>query len=466
LIGPLLGVLILLKLFDLGFFIALDRPFNPVEDWSYFSIGVGTVRDTFGSRDADLAVAAAVVLGLTALVVPTLAVGQVTRVAARHRRLSQWTVGALAAVWVLCWAFGADVSGAGIASLSAARLAVGEVHAVRADLRSQARFDALVARKDPYLDTPPGRLLEGLRGKDVLLVFVESYGQLAVQGTSFSPAIDKVVRTGTRQLRADGFASRSGWLVSSTFGGGSWLAHSTLQSGLFVNSPGRYSALIASKHLTLASAFRRGGWSTVADVPATHGAWPEGFSFYRYERVLDRDNIVYRGPKYGFSPMPDQYALQVLQTLVLAKQNRRPVYSEIDLTSSHEPWTRIPPLVPWSRLGDGSIFNRLPIDRAGITDTQQGYAQSTEYALRALYSFVERYGNKNTVLIVLGDHQPSRVIGGNPGHKVPITIIAHDPNVIGRLAGWDWTNGMLPTPKAPVWAMSAFRDRFFEAFDH
>ena len=48
-IGPLLGLLVLVKLFDLGFFIAFDRPFNPVEDWSYLSIGVGTVRDTFGS---------------------------------------------------------------------------------------------------------------------------------------------------------------------------------------------------------------------------------------------------------------------------------------------------------------------------------------------------------------------------------------------------------------------------------
>ena len=55
LIGPLLGVLVLVKLFDIGFFISFDRPFNPVEDWSYLSIGVGTVRDTFGSRDADLA---------------------------------------------------------------------------------------------------------------------------------------------------------------------------------------------------------------------------------------------------------------------------------------------------------------------------------------------------------------------------------------------------------------------------
>jgi hypothetical protein len=361
--------------------------------------------------------------------------------------------------------FGAEVSGAGIASTSAARLAVDEVRAVQADLGDRARFKVLINRKDAYRDTPPGRLLEGLRGKDVLLVFVESYGKMAVQGTSFSPGIDAVVNAGTQQLQANGFSSRSGWLTSSTFGGGSWLAHSTLQSGVWVNSPGRYSTLIASKRLTLTAAFRRAGWRTVADVPATHGSWPEAHSFYHYEKIWDRDNLGYRGPKYGFSTMPDQWALQALQKLELSKRDRRPVFSEIDLTSSHEPWTRIPPLISWNRLGNGSIFKHLPIDHAGLTDTQQGYAQSIQYALRALYSFVERDGNKNTVLIVLGDHQPSRVVE-HPGHDVPITIIAHDPNVISRLSGWGWTSGMLPGSTAPVWLMSAFRNRFLDAFDH
>ena len=465
LVGPAVGVLVLIKLLDLGFFIALDRPFNPVEDWSYLTIGAGTVRDTFGSRDADLAVAAAVAIGLAALVIPALAVGQVARVAARHRGHSLRAIGVLTAAWALCWVFGAQVSGAGIASMSAVHLAVNEVQAVQADLRNQARFQVLIASRDPYHDKPPKRLLEGLRGKDVLLVFVESYGEMAVQGTSFSPAIDDVVDTGAQQLQADGFSSRSGWLTSPTFGGGSWLAHATLQSGIWVNSLGRYPKLIASKRLTLTAAFGRAGWRTVADVPATHGSWPEGHSFYHYDKIWDRDNLGYHGPGFGFSPMPDQYTLRALQKLELAKRHRTPVFSEIDLTSSHAPWTRIPPLIDWNRVGNGSIFNRLPIDRTGLTDTQQGYAKSTQYALRALYSFVERYGTKNTVLIVLGDHQPSRVIQ-QAGHGVPITIIAHDPKVISRLTTWGWTNGMLPSATAPVWLMSAFRNRFFDAFDH
>ena len=46
------------------------------------------------------------------------------------------------------------------------------------------------------------RLLTGLRGKDVLLVFIESYGRVAVQGSSFSPGVRAVLDAGNAQLRA------------------------------------------------------------------------------------------------------------------------------------------------------------------------------------------------------------------------------------------------------------------------
>jgi hypothetical protein len=296
-------------------------------------------------------------------------------------------------------------------------------------------------------------------------VFVEAYGQMAVQGTSFSRPIDEILNAGTRQLQSDGFSSRSGWITSPTFGGGSALSHATLLSGTWVNSPGRYSQLVKSKRLTLPAAFRRAGWRTVADVPSTHGSWSDGKSFYHFEKIYERGGILYRGPRLGFSAMPDQYAFQVLQKRELAKRNRPPIFAEIDTTSSHNPWFRIPPLISWKRLGNGSIFNRLPIDRIGMTDTQQGYAHSIEYSLRTLDSFIERYGDKNTVLIVLGDEQPSTVVS-QANHEVPITIIAHDPKVIDRLSSWGWTDGMLPSSTAPVWLMSAFRNRFFNAFDH
>jgi hypothetical protein len=149
--------------------------------------------------------------------------------------------------------------------------------------------------------------------------------------------------------------------------------------------------------------------------------------------------------------------------LELAKPHK-PLFAEIDLVSSHTPWTKIPPFIPWNKVGDGSIFKRLPVDRGGLNDTQRGYSTSIEYTLRTLFSFVRNYGSKNLVLVVLGDHQPSRVVAGQPGHDVPISIISHDPAVLSRIADWGWVDGMRPDDTAPVWLMSAFRNRFLTAF--
>ncbi len=463
--GPVLGILVVVKLLDLGFFTAFDRPFNPVDDWSYASIGIETLRDSIGRTDANLVLAGVVLVGVAALVLPTVALVRLTRVAAGHRRLSLQAVASLAAGWLVFWAFGAElVSGARIASTSAAALAVQEVRTVQEGLHDRAVF-ARTLRHDRYRFATGDRLLTGLRGKDVLLVFVESYGQVAVQGSSFSPRVDSVLDAGTTGLRAAGFASRSGWLTSPTFGGISWLAHSTLQAGVWVNSPTRYDQLVASDRLTLSQAFQRAGWRAVDDVPSNERDWAAGSSFYHYDKIYDRRNVGYRGPTYAYASMPDQYVWAALQRRELGTRARPPLFAEVDLVSSHEPWTQVPPLIAWDRVGDGSIFTSLPVDMTGARDTRQGYGHSIEYTLRTLFSFVEHYGRKNLVLVVLGDHQPATTVSGeNPTHNVPISVVAHDPAVMRRIAGWDWASGMRPSSRAPVWPMSAFRDRFLSAF--
>jgi hypothetical protein len=78
---------------------------------------------------------------------------------------------------------------------------------------------------------------------------------------------------------------------------------------------------------------------------------------------------------------------------------------------------------------------------------------------------VQTFHDPNLVLVVLGDHQPATIVSGsNPGHDVPITVIAHDPRVMDQIASWGWQDGMLPSSSAPVWPMEAFRNRFLTAF--
>jgi hypothetical protein len=93
------------------------------------------------------------------------------------------------------------------------------------------------------------------------------------------------------------------------------------------------------------------------------------------------------------------------------------------------------------------------------------YRESIEYSLGTLISYVQKYGDDHLVLIFLGDHQPAPIItGAGASRDVPITVIARDPAVLNRISSWGWQDGLRPDPRAPVWRMDAFRNRFLTAF--
>ena len=83
-------------------------------------------------------------------------------------------------------------------------------------------------------------------------------------------------------------------------------------------------------------------------MPSDNRYWPEGSSFYHYDKVYNRLNVGYHGPTYAYASMPDQYVYLALQRLELGKTDRPPLFAEVDLVSSHEPWTQVPPLIGWS----------------------------------------------------------------------------------------------------------------------
>ena len=471
-VGLTLTLVVGLKVINYGIFKTFDRPFDPLGDMSQLGNGLETLRSVVGRTETTLIEVGVVVGVVVSVVLLTLAVLRLSRVAAANRTWALRAVMGLGGVWALCWVFGAQlISHTPIASTLAAGLIVDEVHAVQADIHDRGVF-AKQINHDPFRSTPTNQLLTGLRGKDVLLVFVEAYGQLAVQGASFSPEVDNALAEGDKRLQSAGFSTRSGFLTSATFGGISWLAHSSLQSGLWVNSQLRYNQLISAKRFTLAEAFKRAGWRTVDDVPSNDRAWPQGEKYYHYDKIYNRYQVGYHGPTFTYASMPDQYIFSALQRLELGKPHRSPLFAEVDTVSSHMPWNRIPEEVGWNQVGNGSIYNRLPMDHetgafwSHPPRVQAAYGRSVVYSLNTLTSFVQHYGNKNLVLIVLGDHQPLPIVSGqNPNHDVPISIIAHDPRVLKDIGSWGWGPGLQPKRSAPVWPMSAFRDRLLTAFD-
>ena len=474
--GLVLGVLTVLKLLDLGFTSALSRPFDVVTDWTYLRDVYGLVDDSAGRTAATAAVIGAVVLVLGLLVGCPLSVRHAVRLlhprVDRHRRGWATVLAVAAGTWLAVAVAHVQVApGAPLAATPAVGLVTGHVGQVRSAVRDHEVFARAVAR-DAFAATPAGDLLSGLRGKDVLIVFVESYGEVAVTGSPESASVSSTLARGTSQLRSAGYSTRSAWLDSPTFGGTSWLAHSTLQSGVWVDSQRRYDQLVATDRLTLSGAFERAGWRTVGDVPANRSDWPQGRSFYRYDQVYDARNVGYAGPQFGYATMPDQYTLKAFADRELWRGARAPVMAEIDLVTSHAPWAPLPTMVDWSSVGDGSVFGpvraRAPPRAQTWRDPESvraAYAKSISYSLESLASFVRTVHDDNLVLVLLGDHQPSTVVSG-PGasHRVPVTIVAHDPGVTQRVSGWNWQEGMRPGPDAPTWRMDAFRDRFLAAF--
>ena len=470
-VGPLLGLLVIVKVLDLGLYVAFDRPFDPIADWRYTGIGIETLRDSVGSRDAYVAVAGASILIVSILVLTSLAVRRLIRVAADHRRNALQAVVGLGAVWLLCWAFGAQlVSQVPVASTSAAGLAVDEVVAVRAGIRDRAVFADEVSR-DRYRATPGNQLLAGLRGKDVVLAFVESYGQVAVEGPSIRRASTRCSTTGRRSCSAAGYTARSAWLTSPTFGGAAGWPTPRCSRGSGSTASGATTGSSRATAATLSQAFARAGWRTVDVLPSNA------------RRLAARAGLLRLRP--GLRPAQPRVRRarrSASRRCPTSTPCPRSTGSSSRGPTARRSWRRS----TWPRatgrgrrsrrrstgaLGDGSVFDGIRADAVTAAlwsdraDVRAAYRPSIAYSLNACSRSCSATPTTTSWSSCWATTSPRRSSAAPAATTTcPSPSIARDPAVLDQIAGWGWHAGLRPRPEAPVWPMGAFRDRFLSAF--
>jgi hypothetical protein len=471
LLGAGLGLITVLKIVNIGFLLVLARRFDPVGDWSLFQDGYRAVDSTDGHAAAigTLVVAIAVVIAVP--VALTLAVLRLGEVAARHRTAAtRTTIAAMAVYLGFSLSAAMPFAGSPTASDTTVQMAKSTLLRLPASIADRKQF-AKELVVDAFGNTPPDQLLTALKGKDVVFGVVESYGRSALTDPLQTARVDPALAAAEQRMTAAGFAARSAYVTSATYGGGSWLGHSTLQSGLWIDNQSRYRTLIGSDRLTLMSAFHKGGWQTFGIEPGNTEDWPEA-TFYGVDKYYDDRTLGYEGPSFGWSSMPDQYTLKQFQDKVYGRPGRAPLTAEVTLTSSHEPWGPVPQMVDWDRMGSGEMF--APMAKAGkkratvlgnATVARTEYARSIAYSMTALTEWISRYADRNLVMIIFGDHQASSIVSGtNATHDVPISIVAKDPAVLDRISSWGWQIGLRPNQQAPTWRMDAFRDKFLTAY--
>lgn len=447
---------------------ALGRPLNVYLDLRLARSVLHLMTGAFGLGLTTLAVAggtimmAATAWGLTRLL---------SRSEARWDRLAQSLAAVLALLSLTSLVSDDPPPLERRAAMPAVELLGQQTRHLRRMLTERAVFAAELAEAPASYAQRSG-LLARLEGRDVLLAFVESYGVSAIDDPRYAPVITPRLDRLAQRLDQAGLHVATGQLVAPTQGGQSWFSHLSILSGLWIDNQLRYDLLLSTGRETLIDDFRRTGHRTVALMPANTLAWPEGERL-GYDEILGRDDIHYAGPALNWVTMPDQFTWSYLQRRVRQADDPRPVFVELGLISSHAPWTPILPVLDdWDAIGDGAVFE--PWRDAGLRPrdlwldhdrVREHFARAVAYAIDVVTGYAERFVDDQTLLIVMGDHQPAPLITGEAASRaVPVHAISGDPTMLAPFRQWGFLPGTTADPAQPPQRMDAFRDWFVDAF--
>ena len=272
-----------LKLADFATFVAFNRGFNLMVDYHLLPAGWRLAAGSLGPVVAG----AVLIAGFATLVMLGAALWWAFAVvsrwplprAGRVAALLVLPIVAVPAVAELGAARGAWTLPDGLRPPGAAftaRVGVERVEQAIAARSDLSRFRAAAAA-DPMLNRAP--LLDRLGARDLILIYVESYGRSSHDNPLYAATHTATLRAAWRRSAQAGLAMRSGWARAPMVGGQSWLSHGSVASGLWLDTQPRYRALLASPRRTLFHFARQAGRRSVAVMPAHVMPWPEGAYF-------------------------------------------------------------------------------------------------------------------------------------------------------------------------------------------
>ena len=311
--------------------------------------------------------------------------------------------------------------------------------------------------------------LAGLQGADVLLFMVESYGRTVYTRPQYRQAMQATMTTLAETLAQHGFRAVSSYLVSPTYGGISHLAHGTLEFGFKVKNGLEYTALLRSTLPPLASFFGKSGYRTVSVMPGTRFVYPEGAA-YNYHQAYYAEHFDYHGPTFGWAPMADQFVLDWVHRRELVKASQ-PLFVRYVLVSSHASFSIQPTFIAdWDSIGNGDIYNglppvRYPISWPNLKNAGEAYLRALDYEFNLLGDYLARYVSADTLIIIMGDHQPNLQLTdeGEP-FSVPVHIISGNARLLDPFRKRGYIAGLLPDQPLPHAGMETFLQDFLQDF--
>ncbi|MEO0438741.1 MAG: hypothetical protein AAF098_17735 [Pseudomonadota bacterium] len=330
----------------------------------------------------------------------------------------------------------------------------------------------LVSARQELLALPSD--LDRLNGQDFLFFFIESYGRLLWDDPDLRGGFLDRLKHYDDELQAAGYYTSSRFLESTTFAGASWVAHMSVMSGVECRNTVHWKRLLNSRVRPLSDYFRAQSYRTVSVMPAMDlNEWPEG-EYFGFTQNVWAAELDYSGPRYGWSPMPDQFVLLRFDQLAL-EQSAKPVFAEISLTSSHAPFSQVPAFHSGAWKLDElnkTLATKKPSRDRSIWQNQSAtnYASAIDYSLASVMQFLVREYSRQGVLLILGDHQASkavhRVDSDALGHRfhVPLHMVTRDRELHEGLLALGFSAGLSPHENSDALPMSELKKFFLNLF--
>lgn len=292
--------------------------------------------------------------------------------------------------------------------------------------------------------------LAALQGRDVSFIFLESFGAVLYDHPQIAPATEPGRRQLQQALQASGRQVVSGFFRSPVIGGASDLAHLSLLSGVNLADPRRHDLLLTTGRPTLMHLFRQAGYEAFGLYHAVSWPWPEHVH-YGFDHFLDGPALGYEGPPLTFWKIPDQIALARFDALHPRTADSPPRVLFFPTITSHFPFNPVPPYQPdWVRAAGPDPFDAEDVQAAlaqpfNWLDMGTHYVGTVNYVYRWLAGHLRRPEPRETVYVLIGDHQPTaNITGEGVTWDVPVHIVSRDPALLERFKAQGFSEGLWP----------------------
>lgn len=323
---------------------------------------------------------------------------------------------------------------------------------------------------DEALANPHTPALAALNNRDVHMIFLETYGAVLYDQKDSSAAVAHTRAQLEKSILESGRNVVSAFYVSPTIGGASDLAHLSVLSGIDLKDSRKHDVLLTTERPTLLDVFEREGYETFGLYHSVGWEWVER-AFYSFDQYIDGPALNYEGPAFGFWKIPDQFAAARVEQLYPRDEKAKPRFTFFPTISSHFPFHQVPPYQPdWKKLLSPQPFDSAAAARAQAEPVnweymKPDYLRTINYTNTWLAGYFSQPEPRETVYVMIGDHQPTGSVSREPTPwDVPVFIVSKDKSLLDRFKAMGFTDGLTPKKRVPLGTLNELTATLLKGF--